>query len=859
MPMISKFKQWPRARGVRFAAWSLMCLCSASSLPGNVEYPVDTVINVTQFPYFADPTGVQDSTAALQRAMDDYDGGIFSFRFRVILYFPNGTYRLTAPLLLDTHDDEVTTGGSGRGAIFQGQSRDGVVLKLDDNASGFGDIANPRILVDFNEANELPGSWQFVGFQIHIKDMTIDVGSGNPGAIGLDFCANNCGGVENLLLRSSDPQKQGHTGLLLSNIPGPQFMKNIEVDGFDYGIRTGSANPHYQTTMEDIVIRNSRINALQNNTTSTSIHRLHTENIGEVAVQNNGAGAFLLIVNGSFENGNSGFPAIENNGFLYARHISMTGHNHLIADHLSGNIVGPKRTEWFSGSAETLFPVDTVSSLNLPIKDAPNPLRDPPSEWVSVLDFGAQRNNDTQGATVAATVDDAPAFQAAIDSMAPGQSNEGKRTLYFPVGQYILKSEVVIPSYVERIVGCFSRIQPLADAKTTVPSFRIASGGGPNLVIEQLTLDWCDARPGETELRSATPFILNESDRVVLLKDIWVAHGQVYKNTGNGELFIENVSGTSSRYAGIEIPEPLPSAIPQFDFGSQNVWARQLNSEQKNTNVVSDGGDVWILGIKNEEDGTWMKTMNGGRAEILGGIIMPLDVDNQSQPGFESIDSAMTIVVPAHTRSSAKLLPDLSGYYDLFYDVFVRETKAGDTRELLTVDVTQQRNYYTIRPKVLTLFRGSVYSAAEHWRLNNFGAAGNTGLAADTANPDGDTLVNLMERSLGGDPWVSEQSEPVAMQLLELEGERYLALTFDRLTGGTAGENLSYTASGISYAVEYTTALTGEWQSALAPLTLHAGPVDNGNGTETVTFRTTVPVDATTPNGFLRLKAVQNP
>ncbi|MGC9452874.1 MAG: glycoside hydrolase family 55 protein [Oceanipulchritudo sp.] len=815
----------------------------------------------------ADPTGVSDSTAIIQDAMDDFDGNIYGFRVRYILYFPNGTYRLSAPLILDTHDAGTTGGGSLRGIIFQGQSRDGVVLKLDDAAAGFGDPLNPQPLVDFNESNEMPGSWQFVGFQTHIKDMTIDVGSGNPGAIGLDFAANNCGGLENLLIKTSDPGKAGHTGLLMSLNPGPQLFSNIEIDGFDYGIRTLS-HPTYQTTMEDIVVRNSLINGIQNNFTSMNIHRLQTDNIGQVAVQNNNVGGFLLIVNGTFANGNPAYPAIENNGFLYARNIAKDGHNHLIADHIAGNLGGPAISEWYSGSAETLFPADTLMSLNLPIEDAPDIPRDPPSEWVSIAAFGAAPANDTAGASVSATIDDAPAIQAAMDSMGPGQPNEGKRTLYFPggfpTGQYIFKTGVTIPPYVERIVGCYTAVQPLAAAKDSVPCFTIAGGGGAPLIIEQLTSDWCDQRPeedtaGPGDYRRASPFIMNEGDRTVVLKDIWVSSGQVYKNTGTGKLFIENVSGTSSRYGGIVIPEPLPSAVPQFDFGGQDVWARQLNAEQKNIKVQSSGGDVWILGIKNEEDGPLVKAVGGSRMEVLGGVIMPLDVDDQTQAGFEIVDSAMTIVIPAHNRSSPKLKPDLSGYYDLFHDVFVRETQGATTLDLLTASLTQDRGYNTIPPKVLTLFRGSIYSAAENWRLTHFDTSLNSGNAADSANPDGDILINSQERAFGRDPLVPETDNPLIGELLDIGNQPYLALTFDQLTGGTGTAGVDYTASGITYSVEHNAQLTGTWESALAPLMLHAGPVDNGNGTETVTVRMTDPLDATTPKGFLRLRTTETP
>ncbi|MCD8483313.1 MAG: glycoside hydrolase family 55 protein [Verrucomicrobia bacterium] len=201
-----------------------LLIFSVICLKADVRYPAGVVIDVTAAPYFADPTGVQDSRAALQQALDDFPGSMLE---RPILYFPNGLYRLSGGLVVDTHSQP--GGGSGRGVVFQGQSQSGTVLRLDDNATGFGNVSAPAVFIDFNQANDVAGAWQYVAFQTHVKDMTIDIGAGNPGAIGLDFCANNVGGVRNVLIRSSDPEGAGHSGLLLSSIPGPQLLKNIEL------------------------------------------------------------------------------------------------------------------------------------------------------------------------------------------------------------------------------------------------------------------------------------------------------------------------------------------------------------------------------------------------------------------------------------------------------------------------------------------------------------------------------------------------------------------------------------------------------------------------------------------------------
>jgi hypothetical protein len=622
----------------------------------NGHYPRDTVIDVTAAPYNADPSGVEDSTAAIQQAMDDHDGDMLT---RSILYFPDGTYRLSGSLLLNTHAEP--NGGSGLGIVFQGQSRDGVILRLDDAVAGFGDPGNPKAVVDFNEANEI-GGWQFVAFRTYIFDLTIDIGSGNPGAIGLEFCANNTGGLRDVRVLSSDPEFAGHIGIYLSTIPGPQLLKRVEVVGFDWGIVT-AANPHYTTTAEHLTLRHCRQGGIDNRQHSFTIRNLVTDQINGPAIRNSHRDGFVTLVGGFADNGPAGEAAILNNGYCFVRDFAVTGYGHALSNRgtpLAGLIVD----EWHHGEADSLFVVGQPVSLRLPVKETPEPAWDAPANWVSVREFGAQPGDG---------VDDSSAVQAALDSMRPGGAHAGRYTLYFPTGTYEFLHGVVVPAEVRHVIGCFSLIKPDGDAVSVDPVMTI-EGAGELLVMEQIGVT-----PGWP--MRATPFIRNAGDRDLVLRDVMTFWGQSYVNTGNGELFLENVSGTSSRYWSGQ-PQPLPSAIPQFDFGGQNVWARQLNTEQKDLNCLNDGGDLWILGMKDEEDGTLIKTVNGGRTELLGGVCMPLDVDTD-HPGYIIENARMSIVIAGHTGRDRDL-----------YAVLVRETRNGETRDLLTRDTANKRSYF---------------------------------------------------------------------------------------------------------------------------------------------------------------------
>ena len=59
------------------------------------------------------------------------------------------------------------------------------------------------------------------------------------------------------------------------------------------------------------------------------------------------------------------------------------------------------------------------------------------------------------------------------------------------------------------------------------------------------------------------------------------------------------------------------------------------------------------------------------------------------------------------------------------------------------------------------------------------------------------------------------------------------------------------TADGVNYIVQYSTTL-GTWASDASAVT-YVGTHNNGDGTATVTYRTTQPADAAHPRMFLRL------
>lgn len=131
----------------------------------------------------------------------------------------------------------------------------------------------------------------------------------------------------------------------------------------------------------------------------------------------------------------------------------------------------------------------------------------------------------------------------------------------------------------------------------------------------------------------------------------------------------------------------------------------------------------------------------------------------------------------------------------------------------------------------------TTWSLFQQWKndaLGNFNAP-------DLADDDHDGLVSLMEYGLGTHPLSASQTQLPSQAITLADGECYLSITFRRRPG----------ESGVTYLVEASTDLvTGSW---LPQPVQHGAAVDNGDGTETVTFRDTIPMNGAASR-FLRLR-----
>lgn len=146
------------------------------------------ILDVTRAPYNADPSGARDSTEAIQQAVRDARDA------RMVAYLPIGTYLVSRTI--EAAQRQVVPDWSRLSfvrddfpCILWGGTQGGrAKLVLADRATGFGDAADPRPVIFVASCTaETPAKLQpNISFNNMIVSLDVDLGEGNPGAIGID-------------------------------------------------------------------------------------------------------------------------------------------------------------------------------------------------------------------------------------------------------------------------------------------------------------------------------------------------------------------------------------------------------------------------------------------------------------------------------------------------------------------------------------------------------------------------------------------------------------------------------------------------------------------------------------------------
>lgn len=541
----------------------------------NIVFPDDVIINVTKPPYNAQGDGMADDTQALQSALADGCG-------KKVVYLPNGTYRVKETLRFHC-----------LGPMVFGQSRDTTIIKLEDNALGFGDPSQPKPVI---VSMTITGRISADQFFRKLKHFTVDTGN-NPGAIGVRMYSNNEGIMQRVQVKGNGAGKVGvDLGWMDQN--GPMLMRDCIVDGFDTGVRAAAwVNSQ---TLCNVVLTNCRTYGLDVGMQVFScegldIHMASGNNIAIYAHH----GCMLSLINSTLR-GLSRAGAIKNDGCnLFLRDVTTAGFASAVSDtNGTATVAGPNISEYSSGGVKKLFEDCINHSLRLPIKPTPDKgWESDTNKWVNASAFGA-KYGDNQ--------DDTAAFQKAVDAAAAA----GKTIVYIPTVRggdpnwYTLDGVVTIHGSVKRVMGFnFSRV----------------IGNGKFLVRSDV--DHPVEFNGIYGFGGAPPYIQNDSVQPMIVRN---SEGRVLANS-SADVFLEDVAGS------IAINHP-----------KAHVWARQLNPESPGTNALNNGGTLWILGFKTENYGVKIDTLAGGRSELIGAHVYTGFGRGDQATTFRTTDSSAT-------------------------------------------------------------------------------------------------------------------------------------------------------------------------------------------------------------------------
>ncbi len=530
-------------------------------------FPADAgLVDVTKPPYNLKGDGVTDNTAGLRLAFANNRGK------NNTLYFPNGIY-LVGDRVNISGNAKSKAHSSSRFLHLQGQSREGAILRLKDNAPGFNNPAKPKTFISLYEG-------QSTGDVMHayVRSLTVEIGNGNPGAAALRYMTNNSGAVYDVTIRSLDPEKRGAIGLdLRQSQNGPGLIKNVSIDGFDYGIQTANT---FSLVFEHITVTNQRKAGFNAGNSRLTIRNLQSNS--KVPAFTGVKHTQLTLIEGDLQgNGTAATAITVVNPKVLIRDVKVAGYAHSIKT-ANGTFVDGPIAEWHDGKAHALFGAKPAT-LRLPIKETLEiPWEMDMAKWVKV-----------------APGEDG--LQAAIDQAAAA----GKTTIYFPKigkkqGKYVLTQPVRVHGSVNRIIGMenilwISPKLPIGGVAITFAEdlkgpivferfFNVLKYGGWKGLRDRYLF----------ESKSKYPIIVRN-----------IAHGacRLKKPNPNQTWFLEDIA-THLRMAK-----------------GEKVWARQLNPESPKANMIEvDGGQLWVLGLKTEGRATHVLATNGAKVEILGGV-----------------------------------------------------------------------------------------------------------------------------------------------------------------------------------------------------------------------------------------------
>lgn len=551
-----------------------------------------------------DTTAIIANTQKLQNAIKNAKGGQY------ILIPANSTI-----LIYDQLDGLNQQGQMRCDVRFLGENRDTSVLKIANNCPNFQAGSN-KAIIRFNSQN--PSNSEGSGNQAFgnsAKKIKFNTGSGNPGAIAINYMVNNYGELRECTFEGSGVcavsmlRYGSGSGLITDCMFSGNFDRHIDYKHWEYSMVVDKC------TFKNagiVCVRVDDGNSLEFSGCTFDL----TVDIPCIELLDQ---SIAYIRDTYFSNDASQVTSAP---------IKLVGWNSQITTHLI-SLWGYRSLADIRGTRTPVAATQFSQPADFSSKPAQNLFQiSEPYTHIQVIEATPSTPKPVQDWAFVGTPnggDSTSQIQAALDS--------GKEDVYFESGsRYYYQGTFVIPSTVRRIhgFGCHLTIihgsTYFADINNWKPTWEIGPG------TEQLEISDIESEiyAFNTHMAGAY-FMQNSSSRRIVIKGYSAGIRGLYNNGGSGvlgDLFIENAT------MGLRLKS------------KQNVYAKQLNPEDDPLDNRPDshkientgGGKVWILGLKTENAGVVCWTENS-QTEIFGGQVYPTHTPPNGQACFVDINS----------------------------------------------------------------------------------------------------------------------------------------------------------------------------------------------------------------------------
>lgn len=531
----------------------------------DIRFPEDlSVVDVRDFGAVGD--GVADDTKALQAAINRTG----------LIHLPEGVYRITTALKVPPRE-----GSAPARRILQGAGRGRTVIRVADRSSEFADPTWPVPVFQI--------SWgKAQAFRNGIRDLTIDVGSGNPGAIGCAFMASNQGGMHRVEVIAGEGSGAVGVDLAIGD-NGPLLLNDLDIRGFRTGIK---ARYGQSMTLDRIRISGAETGIFNENaflfTNALDITASATGVVGT-------ASALFACTNSRIA---APLGLDPQGGGWCLRRVDATACATAVAGDPASGVIQEATSERHGLGPAASAPMATAVPPPTPVARWTDP-----TTWIP---FGTGTPTEMEITHQGESLRVASCLPALAEALRTGGD-----TAYLPKAGLVLRGDLRIPATTRRLFG-----GEHAPAKTSTWTIIVDEASTEPLVIERF-----DSIYAPTHLRLVAPRPVVVSSMIV--ETIEVAEGA-------GPLFIEDCV--------VRLLDLAP--------GTQ-AWARQVNMEYvkaDRAHVENRGGSFWCLGFKNEGDATMIRSTEGAHSEAACYVLANKATPSDAKPPMFIVEDAALVL-----------------------------------------------------------------------------------------------------------------------------------------------------------------------------------------------------------------------